>query len=142
ERRAATAAAEAKLWSYLGQIDWVMTVKAPDRPVDELLPWLVADGRHARQASSFDFLWLRPLDVGRLMTTRAYESSGRVVLEVDDAHGLAAGRFALDAAPDGATCTPTTETAELNVPVTTLGAVCLGDVRLETLHRAGWLDAH
>ena len=75
-------------------------------------------------------MWVRPLDVARLLTTRAYAATGRVVIEVDDPLGLAGGRFALDASPDGATCTTTTESAELTLPVRTLGAASLGDVRL------------
>jgi predicted acetyltransferase len=142
ELGAATPAAEARLWSHLSQMDWVTTLKAPDRPLDEVLPWLVADARHAKQTSCFDFLWLRPLDVPRLLSTRAYDTTGQVVIEVTDELGLAGGRFALDATPDGATCTPTTATAELTLPATTLGAACLGDVRLDLLHRAGWLDEH
>ena len=113
-----------------------------DRPLDDVLPWLLVDGRHAKQTSCFDMLWLRPLDVPRLLTARAYDASGRVVLEVDDPLGLAGGRFALDASPAGATCTTTTESAELTLPIRTLGAACLGDVRLDVLHRAGWLDEH
>ncbi len=142
EMAAATPEAEARLWSYLAQMDWVQTVKAEDRPVDDVLPWLLADGRHAKLASCADFLWLRPLDVARLLSTRSYETSERVVIEVRDAQDLSGGRFALDATPDGATCVPTTETAELTLPATTLGAACLGDVRLEVLQRAGWLDEH
>jgi predicted acetyltransferase len=142
ELAAATPEAEAKLWSYLAQIDWVQTVKADDRPADDALPWLLADGRHAKLVSSFDFLWVRPLDVGRLLGERGYDTSGRVVLEVTDTRGFAGGRFALDATPDGATCTPTTESPELTLPVATLGAACLGDVRLEVLARAGRLDEH
>jgi predicted acetyltransferase len=142
EMAAATPEAEARLWSYLAQMDWVQTVKAGDRAVDDVLPWLLADGRHAKLAGCFDFLWLRPLDVGRLLSTRTYETSGRVVVEVTDTQGFAGGRFVLDAPPDGATCASTTETAELTLPVTTLGAACLGDGRLEVLQRAGWLDEH
>jgi predicted acetyltransferase len=142
ELAAATPAAEARLWWYLRQLDWVTTIKAADRPADEVLPWLLADGRHARLISSFDMIWLRPLDVGRLLTTRAYDTAGRFVFEVDDPHGLAGGRYVLDAAPDGATCATTTETAELTVPAGTLGAAVLGDARLDLLHRAGWLDEH
>jgi predicted acetyltransferase len=142
ELAATTAAAEARLWAYLLSLDLVATIKAHDRPVDDVLPWLLVDARHARQTSCFDMLWLRPLDVPRLLTTRAYGASGRVVVEVTDPLGLAGGRFVLDAAPDGATCTATTETAELTLPIRTLGAACLGDVRLDVLHRAGWLDEH
>jgi len=142
ELAAATPSAEARLWAYLLSLDLIGTIKAPDRPVDDVLPWLLVDARHAKQTSCFDMLWLRPLDVARLLTTRAYAASGRVVIEVDDPLGLAGGRFALDASPAGATCTPTTESAELTLPIRTLGAACLGDVRLDVLHRAGWLDEH
>jgi predicted acetyltransferase len=142
ELAAATPAAEARLWAYLLSLDLIGTIKAPDRPVDDVLPWLLVDARHAKQTSCYDMLWLRPLDVARLLTTRSYGTSGRVVLEIDDPLGLAGGRFALDASPDGATCITTTESAELTVPIRTLGAACLGDVRLDTLQRAGWLDEH
>jgi predicted acetyltransferase len=142
ELAATTAAAEARLWAYLLSLDLVATIKAHDRPVDDTLPWLLVDGRHARQTSCFDMLWLRPLDVPRLLMARAYDASGRVVMEVDDPLGLAGGRFALDASPEGATCTETTESADVTLPIRTLGAACLGDVRLDVLHRAGWLDEH
>ena len=85
---------------------------------------------------------MRPLDVARLLTTRTYATTGRVVVEVVDAQGLAGGRFALDASPDGATCVATTEAAELTMPVKALGAASLGGVDVATLHRAGWLDEH
>jgi predicted acetyltransferase len=140
ELAAATPAAEARLWAHLLSLDLVTTIRAHDRPVDDTLPWLLVDGRHVRQTSCFDMLWLRPLDVARLLTTRAYAASGRIVIEVDDPLGLAGGRFALDASPAGARCTTTTESAELTMPIRTLGAACLGDVRLDVLHRAGWLD--
>jgi predicted acetyltransferase len=142
ELAAATPAAEARLWAYLLSLDLVATIKAHDRPVDDTLPWLLVDGRHVRQTSCFDMLWVRPLDVGRLMTSRTYGVAGRVVMEVDDPLGLAGGRFALDASPAGATCTTSTESAELTLPIRTLGAACLGDVRLDVLQRAGWLDEH
>ena len=38
---AATPAAEARLWRFLAELDHVTTVTAGDRPVDELLPWLL-----------------------------------------------------------------------------------------------------
>jgi predicted acetyltransferase len=142
ELGAATPAAEARLWSYLSEMDWVTTLKAADRPADEVLPWIVVDGRHAKQVSCFDMLWVRPLDVARLLTTRAYGATGQVVVEVTDDLGLASGRFALDASPAGATCTPSTATAELTLPASALGAAYLGGVRLDVLHRAGWLDEH
>ena len=139
---AATPAAEARLWRFLAEFDHVATVTAGDRSADELLPWLLIDARAARQMALSDFVWVRPLDVPGLLSARAYVASGRVVLEIVDAQGLAGGRFALDASPDGATCVATDESAEITLPVRTLGAVSLGGVRLAPLHAAGWADEH
>jgi predicted acetyltransferase len=139
---AATDAAYAELWRFALSIDLITTVKADDRRVDEALPWLVADGRFARQTARHDSLWLRPLDVPAALSGRAYLSAGRVVLEVVDPAGYAAGRFALDASPDGTVCRPTTESADLTLPVSALGSAYLGGHRLATLAEAGLVDEH
>jgi predicted acetyltransferase len=139
---AATPAAEARLWRFLAELDLIVSLSAGDRPVDEILPWLLADARAARLTACSDFLWVRPLDVVRTLEARTYSATGGVVLEVTDSLDLAGGRFALDASPAGATCSCTKERADLTVPVRTLGAACLGGMRLATLHAAGWLDEH
>jgi predicted acetyltransferase len=142
ELTAATQVAETRLWRFIAELDLVALVKAGDRPTDEALPWLIDNGRLAKQTSTFDHIWVRPLDVARLLSTRSYASAGRVVFEVVDDLGLAGGRFVLDATPDGATCSETSEAAELTFPVKALGAASLGGVSVEALHRAGWLDEH
>ena len=65
-----------------------------------------------------------------------------MVLEVTDPTGYAAGRFALDANPDGATCKPTTESADLTLPESALAAAYLGGFRLRMLAAAGQVDEH
>jgi predicted acetyltransferase len=65
-----------------------------------------------------------------------------VTLEVVDALGFAAGRWTLDASPDGATCEPTTATADLSLSAEELGGVYLGDTTLRSLHQAGRVDEH
>lgn len=139
---AATDAAYADLWRFALAVDLVVRVKAHSRRADEALPWLLGDGRAARQASRHDQLWLRVLDVPAALTARTYPTPGRVVLEVVDPGGYAGGRFALDAGPDGATCTPTTEAAGLTLPVTALGSAYLGGHRLALLAAAGLVDEH
>jgi predicted acetyltransferase len=60
------------------------------------------------------------------------------VLEVVDEAGMAGGRFLLDATPDGASCTPTTRSADLTVGIGDLATLWLGDrsaVRLAALGR-------
>ena len=139
---AATPAAYADLWRFALSVDLVTEVRARNRRVDELLPWLVADGRAARQTARYDAIWLRPLDVPALLAARAYEATGRTVLEVVDPAGYAAGRFALEAGPDGATCGPTTAAADLTLPAAVLGSAYLGAHRLAALAAAGLVDEH
>src|SRR3712207_2424271 len=57
--------------------------------------------------------------------------------------GWAAGRWTLDATPDGATCTDAGGAApDLTLGVEELGAVYLGDTSLRTLYDAGRVDEH
>jgi predicted acetyltransferase len=139
---AATPDGYADLWRYCLEVDLVRTVRAEDRPVDEPLPWLLTDARAARLTERADMLWLRLLDVPAALTGRGYRCAGRLVLEVVDPDGHAAGRFALDAGPDGATCVRTDATADLTLPATALATAYLGGFRLRALGDAGLLDEH
>jgi len=117
-------------------------VRAGGRPVDDLLPWLLVDARHARAGERFDVLWARPLDAPALLAARAYAVPGKLVLDVVDAAGFGGGRFALDGGPFGATCVPTTESADLTIGVSALGSVLLGGYPVRTLAAAGLVDEH
>lgn len=60
------------------------------------------------------------------------------MLEVAGVDGLTGGRYRLEASAAGASCTPTTESAELALEIGELGALWLGDesaVRLAALGR-------
>lgn len=132
----------ALLWQHLLDLDLVTTVRAEDRPPDDLLPWLLTDARHAHVSDRSDFLWLRPLDVAAMLRARTYLMPGRLVVEVVDKAGLAAGRFALDGGPDGATCERTDALADLTLDVAAFGSVYLGGFGVRTLAAAGLVDAH
>ncbi|WP_405871498.1 GNAT family N-acetyltransferase [Streptomyces sp. NBC_00005] len=135
---AATPAAERALWGYLCSIDWVTQVKSGQRVPDDLLPLLLPDPRAARITTVSDWLWVRILDVVRALESRAYEGTGSLVLEVADRAGLAGGRYRLEASAQGASCTPTTESAELTLDIAELGRLWLGDesvVRMAVLGR-------
>ncbi|MFH8661200.1 GNAT family N-acetyltransferase [Streptomyces afghaniensis] len=134
----ATPAAERALWRYLCSIDWVVTVKSGWRAPDDLLPFLLPDPRAARITSLADWLWVRILDVVRALEARTYEGEGTLVLEVAGVDGLTGGRYRLEASAAGASCTPTTESADLALGLVELGALWLGDesaVRLAALGR-------
>ncbi|TRV77319.1 GNAT family N-acetyltransferase [Streptomyces sp. 130] len=135
---AVTPAAERALWHFLCSVDWISTIRSGNRPADDLLPLLLPDPRAARVVTQADFLWVRVLDVVRALETRTYAVPGSLVLEIRDTAGYAAGRFHLDATPDGATCAPTTRSADLAMDVRELGTLWLGDesvLRLAALGR-------
>ncbi|MEU6845978.1 GNAT family N-acetyltransferase [Streptomyces sp. NPDC046716] len=133
-----TPAAERALWQYVCSIDWITSVRSGLRATDDLLPDFLPDPRAARVVSRADFLWARILDVVRALEARTYETAGELVLEVHDAAGLAGGRFALTAAPDGAVCAPSAAAPQLTLDIRELGALWLGGgsaVRLAALGR-------
>lgn len=135
---AVTPAAERALWLHLCSIDWVVKVKSGRRAPDDLLPLFLPDPRGAAITTQADWLWVRILDVVRALEARTYEGAGTLVLEVADSAGMAGGRWRLEASADGASCTPTTESADLTLDVEGLASLWLGDesaVRLAALGR-------
>jgi predicted acetyltransferase len=130
------------LWEYCSSVDLLTTIEAGDRPVDEALSLLLTDGRAVKRTAQFDFVWVRVLDPAAALAARTYPSAGRLVLEVVDPMGLAAGRFALEGGPEGATCARTDGPADLTMPVDTLGSVYLGGASFANLSLAGRIDEH
>ncbi|WP_326814618.1 GNAT family N-acetyltransferase [Streptomyces sp. NBC_01762] len=135
---AETPAAERALWHFVCSIDWITTVRSGRRAPDDLLPLLLPDPRAARIVTQADWMWVRVLDVVRALESRTYAVPASLTLDIHDPAGLAGGRFRLDASPDGASCAPTTRSADLALDVRELGTLCLGDesaLRLAALGR-------
>lgn len=136
---------EAALWRFVLSLDLVREVEAVSRPLDEPLRWWLADPRQARTAGVADLLWVRPLDVPAMLTARGYRRPARLVLEVLPAAAApaegdpAAGRFVLDAGPDGADCRRARagEEPDVTVGVAELGSLYLGGVQASALAGAG-----
>lgn len=135
---AVTPIAYAALWQYLLGVDLVTSVQCSNRPVDEPLRWLLADPRRLRVTRYTDDLWARIVDVPAALAARRYGVEDSLVLELSDPF-LAenAGRYTLDGGPDGASCRPTTATADIALSVADLGAIFLGGVRPSALAYAG-----
>ncbi len=143
ELLAATPAAYAGLWRYLLSIDLVATIRARKRPVDEPLRWLLADPRRLRFTTVTDDLWVRLLDIPVALGARSYRTSDRIVFEVADSfRPQVAGRYLLEAGPDGASCKAYSGAADLVLDVTDLSATYLGGVSFSTLARAGRVLEH
>ncbi|MEU9255146.1 GNAT family N-acetyltransferase [Streptomyces sp. NPDC048270] len=137
---AVTPDAERALWHFLCSVDWVMKVRTGGRAPDDLVTRFLPDPRSARPLTSADFLWVRLLDVVRALGARTYAVPGVLVLEVEDAAGLADGRYRLDAGTG--TCERSEEPADLRLEVSALSSLYLGDesaVRLGALGRVAEL---
>lgn len=132
--------AELALWAYLVRMDLTATVRADTRRPREPWVWHLADARAARQSRLGEMLWVRILDVPRILSNRAYDRSAELVLEVLDEvagrPGPAAGRYRLEASPDGAACRRTDAAADITLGVDQLGAAVLGGTRLVDATRA------
>jgi predicted acetyltransferase len=143
---AATADAYLELWQFLGNIDLVERVTWEEAPLDDPLTWALSDSRCIESSDSRDMLWLRILDVPRALAARHFPADGRLVLEVEDPLGLAAGTFALnitdgeavvDAVPE-----PAPGEADLTLDVSALSSIYLGAVCPVTLTAAGRIREH
>ena len=133
---ATSAAAHVALWRFCFGIDLRTRIEARDRPVDDALPWMLANPRGLERAP-YDGMWLRILDVRKSLEARSYAVEGRLVFEVrDEFCAWNAGRYELEAGPDGARCKPTTAAPHVTLPAASLASIYLGGVELSALVRA------
>lgn len=125
------------LWRFLLGIDLTRSVTLRLGSVEEPLLHLVDEPR--RLGARFtDALWLRLIDVPAALAARRYLIDVDVVIEVTDPIlERNTGRWRLTGSPRGATCTATTEPADLSCSVTDLGAIYLGGTSLAALAAAG-----
>ena len=133
--------AHAALWSYCFGVDLMARIEAFNQPVDDPLPWMLADPRRLERSMG-DGLWLRLLDVEAALAGRRYAVEGSLILEVVDSFcPWNHRRYRLEGGPDGAHCRPSAEPADLTLSAADLGASYLGGVKLGTLSRAGRVRA-
>ena len=133
------------LWAYLLGLDVVDEIHFEHRPTDEPVRWLLQDGRAWQPTEILDAMWLRLLDVPAALSRRGYAVADRLVIEVvdDDVGGFAAGRYLLEAGPDGGHCRrETSRSPDLAVSQRALSAVYLGQPSLRAQQLAGLVDEH
>lgn len=142
ELLAVDAAAEVTLWSFLFGLDLMSSMEAANRPADDPLRFLLLDPAREirRYAESF---FLRVVDIPTALTARGYAETDRLVLAVTDPLcPWNTATWALQASPDGSSCTPTDDLPDLELDVRELGAVYLGGVAPSWLAAAGLLVEH
>ncbi|BAX93549.1 GNAT family N-acetyltransferase [Mycobacterium shigaense] len=133
EFRALTTDAHVALWRVLLGLDKKEKVVITTHP-DDALPYLLTDHRVARTTGRQDAVWLRIIDVAAVLEARTYGADLSAVLEVSGS-----GRFALQIRDGHARCTPTDETADVEMGIDVLGSLYLGAHRASTLAAANRL---
>lgn len=130
-------AAEMAIWRFLLDLDLTSEVTATV-PTDAPLLNLVDDWR-AAQPRVNDQTYVRLIDLDKALVARRYAAPVDVVLEVSDTFcPWNAGRWRLTVGADGtATCTRTSDPADLATGVRELGSAYLGGIRLAALGAAG-----
>ncbi len=139
---AATPQAYARLWRFLLDLDLIRQFRIHHVPVDEPLRYLVADQR-AIKTELHDATYARLTDIPRSLQARTYATELDVVLDVADTFlPELAGRYRVQAGPEGATVARTDAAADISLTVRDLGTIYLGGTPLATLQRAGLIDEH
>ena len=137
---AATDEAAGALWRYCFDLDLMTDVEAPARPVDDPLPWMLADPRRLER-SVRDAIWLRLVDVVAAMKARSYSCAGKLVIEVSDSVcPWNEGRVEIDAGGEGSGCRRTQASPDLVLSVGDLASAYLGAASFATLAHAGRVD--
>lgn len=125
------------LWAVLTDLDFIGRTTTPPLASDDPLLALLVDARTTKPTRADD-LWLRVVDVDRALTARTYGHDVDVVLAVqDELCPWNARRWRLSGGPDGATCTATTDVADITLDVRELGGAYLGGTSLVSLTAAG-----
>ncbi len=133
--------ANAELWRFCFDVDLIRKVVGWCRPVEEPLLYLLAEPRRLNLTVG-DGLWVRLVDLPGALEARRYATEGRLAFEVTDPFcPWNAGRWALEAGPDGAACRRTEEEPAIRLDAADLGALYLGGASLRTLAAAGRVAA-
>lgn len=126
--------------AYLGLLRFLLGLDLVDRvvfwmlPLDDPLPWLVADRRAVHVTAVHDETWLRVIDVQTALAARRYVGDGDVTIAVNDPL-LPDNSACFAVSGDGVAVTD--GRPDLAVDVEGLGAVLLGGATWRDLAVAG-----
>lgn len=124
------------LWSFLASIDLVESITMYGAPLDDPLPWTMADRRGCRVKSQRDGVWFRVLDPIQMLQAREWRADDEIVIKVNDPLGFSDGTFRITTSGQRATVERTDDEAQLIMGVETLGALGVGGTRVNVLARA------
>ena len=140
ELLAVTSEANTALWRFCFDVDRMSTTEALRRPVDDPLPWMLADPRRL-QRSTRDGVWVRLIDVSAALNLRHYMHGAHLVFEVkDEICPWNAGRFELEGSSQGGECRVSDSSPDLLINVSNLASAYMGAVSFSTLAMAGLVE--
>ncbi|MEX2247506.1 MAG: GNAT family N-acetyltransferase [Dehalococcoidia bacterium] len=136
-----TPAAYRAAWDFLKTFDLASRILFMHQPMDDPAFDLLLDPRELR-ATLGDWLLGRIIDVERALPLRPYGQEGRVTFEVrDEMCPWNAGRWALEAGPEGAAASRTKDAPQLTLDVSALAQLLFGQVSPTNAVRAGRAEA-
>jgi predicted acetyltransferase len=131
-----------QLWSYVCNLDLVQHLEAHMRPVDDPLPWWLAERRRLVITDGVS-CYIRLVDVGAALSLRGTTADASVVVDVADPF-CPWNERRWELAGDGAVlrCTPTDDDADAALNVRELGSLSLGGISPLELSHAGLIETH
>jgi predicted acetyltransferase len=136
-----TPAAYRAMWDMFKQFDLVTRVTMEKMPTDDPAFDILLDPRELH-ATRFDWLLGRLIDVERALPLRPYGAEGRVVFELQDQMcPWNAGRWALEAGPEGSAIARTKDSPHLALDVSSLAQLLFGQVSPTQAVRNGRAEA-
>lgn len=129
------------MWQFLTSVPLARELRWRMAPVEPRLRNLLTDRRQLDTEMVSDMVWLRPLDVEALLSTRTYERDGEAVFALDDE------RFPDQQGPwrltveNGRGSLERVETADLHLAPEIFGMAVLGDSTVRGLAADGLVDS-
>ena len=128
-------------WEFFANFDLARRIVIEQAPVDDPAFDVLLNPRELN-AWKGDWLLGRVIDVERALPLRPYGATGRVVFEVqDELCPWNAGRWALDAGPEGAAVSRASDLPQLSMHISALAQLLFGHLSPTRAVRAGRAEA-
>ncbi len=135
-------AAYSALWRFCFNMDLRTTTIAQKRPLDDPMPWMLADPRRLRR-TVLDSFWLRLVNARAALAGRTYSTEDRLTIQLRDTFcPWNEGRLSLEGGPGGTRCCTTTRSPDIGTSAKEMGSTFLGTVPFTVLARAGLAEEY